>query len=166
MTPTMTPAAAMAKILVQQALDKLQSIDVSLTRLVELAQGPRENLFAAGSVPFGGTVGTSGASCTVIPPLGNSPGVVLTANPHRRGLSIQNLSPAGGPSLTLGLGLSSPVAGSGYVLPPGAAWDGRVSGAVWPGSVSVIASAAGCQFSGLQISGRNETRRRGGNLPI
>lgn len=165
MTP-MTPGALMAKQLVDQALERLRAIDVSLTRLVELAQGPRENLFAAGSVPFGGTVGTTGATCTVVPPLGQSPGVILAANPHRRGLSIQNLSPAGGPSLTLGLGLSSPVAGTGQVIPPGGAWDGRISGAMWPGSVSVVASAAGCVFSGLQISGRNETRRRQGNLPI
>lgn len=166
MSAQLSPPAAMAKMLVGQALDRLKSIDVSLTRLVELAQAPRENLFAAGSIPFGGTVGALSSTCTVTPPLGQSPGVVLAANPHRRGLGIQNLSAAGGPNLTIGLGLSTPIAGAGLVLAPGAAWDGRVSGAVWTGSVSVVASAAGCTFSGLEILGRNETRRRGGNLPI
>jgi hypothetical protein len=161
-----TPAAAMAKQLVTQALERLRSIDVSLTRLVELSQGPRENLFAAGSVPFGGTVGVSPSTCSVNPPLGMPPGVVLAANPHRRGLNIQNLSAAGGPNLTIGLGLTAPQPGTGWVLAPGASWDGRVSGALWPGSVSVVASAAGCVFSGGEIMGRNETRRRQGNLPI
>lgn len=161
-----TPAAAMAKQLVTQALERLRSIDVSLTRLVELAQGPRENLFAAGSIPFGGAVGVQPSTCTVMPPNGMPPGVVLNANPHRRGLSLQNISAAGGPSLTIGLGLTSPQSGTGIVLAPGASWDGRVSGAIWPGSVSVVAGAAGCLFSGLEVLGRNETRRRQGNLPI
>lgn len=160
-TPT-SPAGLLAKQLFNQVIDRLSSIDVSLTRLVELGQAPRENLFAAGSTPFGGTVGTSGPTCTVPPPLGLSPGIVLAANPHRRGLSIQNLSAAGGPNLTLGLGVQTPQAGTGWVLVPGASWDGRVSGAVWTGSLSVIASAAGCVFAGGEVLGRNETRRRHG----
>lgn len=161
-----SPAAALAQRLFNQVVERLTNIDVSLTRLVELAQGPRENLFAAGSTPFGGTVGATPATCTVAPPLGMPPGVVLAANPHRRGLSIQNTSAAGGPSLTLGLGIMSPQAGTGWVLAPGASWDGRVSGAVWPGSVTVVASAAGCSFAGGEVLGRNETRRRAGNMPL
>lgn len=164
--PVASPAAMLAQRAFAQLLDKLGSIDVSLIRLVELAQGPRENLFAAGSISFGGTVGTSPSTCTVTPPSGLPPGVVLAANPHRRGLSIQNLSASGGANLTIGLGQTAPQPGTGWVLLPGASWDGRVSGAVWPGSVSVVASAAGCVFAGGEVLGRNETRRRAGNLPI
>lgn len=165
MNPTPSPAAVMAKRAFEQLLELLRSMDVSLTRLVELAQGPRENLFAAGSTPFGGTVGASPATNT-FQPMGQPPGVVLGANPHRRGLAIQNLSPAGGPNLTIGLGIQTPTAGTGLTLAPGASWDGRVSGAVWPGTVSLVASAAACVYAGVEVLGRNETRRRQGNLPL
>ena len=164
MTPPTSTGAVMLKRLAEQFLDRLGSMDASLIRMLELAQGPREMLFAAGSIPFGGTVGITGASCTVSPPSGYSPGVVLAANPHRRGLSIQNLSASGGPNLTLGLGLMSPISGTGWVLPPGASWDGRISGALWPGSLSVIASAAGCMFAGGEILGRDENRRHGNRI--
>lgn len=154
-----------AKSMLTDALARLKNIDVSLTRLVELGQGPREMLFAAGSTPFGGTVGTTPASNTY-QVSGQATGVVLGANPHRRGLSIQNLSAGGGPNLTIGLGITSPAAGVGLTLPPGTSWDGRISGAVWPGSVSLVASAAGCTYAGVEILGRNEVRRRLGNEPI
>lgn len=161
-----TPAAIMLQRLAQKFLDRLESIDVGISRLVELAQAPRENLFAAGSIPFGGTVGTTPSSCSMTPPAGAPPGTVLVANPHRRGLNIQNLSASGGPNLTIGLGVTSPQPGTGWVLAPGASFDGRVSGSMWTGSVVVVASAAGCAFAGGEVSGRNETRRRGGNLPL
>jgi hypothetical protein len=118
---------------------------------------------AAGSVTFGGTVGTTPTSSTVNPPAGYPAGVVIDANPHRRGLNIQNLSASGGPNLTIGLGVTSPQSGAGWVLQPGASWDGRVSGALWTGSVSVVASAAGCLFSGGEVAGRTERKR---NAPL
>lgn len=163
---TSSPTAVMAQRAFAQLLEHLRSMDASLVRLLELAQGPRENLFAAGSTPFGGTVGASPATNTY-QPTGQPPGVVLGANPHRRGLGIQNLSAAGGPSLTIGLGIQTPTAGTGLTLPPGASWDGRVSGAVWPGTVSLVASGAGCVYAGVEILGRNESRRRGAlNQPL
>jgi hypothetical protein len=42
-----------------------------------------------------------------------------------------------------------------------------VSDLTWVGIVSIVASAAGAVFSGVEVLGRNETRRRGGlNQPI
>ena len=61
--------------------------------------------------------------------------------------SVQNLSGAG--ALALGLGNTQPQPGTGIVLGPGQAWDGRVSGAVWKGSVSVVGIAAGVLYSWL-----------------
>ena len=116
MTPPMnpaTPTGIFARRMIEQFLTHLRNMDVSLTRLVELGQAPRENLFAAGTITFGGTVGVTPSTCTIAPPIGLPPGTVLAANPHRRGLSIQNLSASGGPNLTLGLGLTSPQSGNG-----------------------------------------------------
>lgn len=144
-------------------LQRLHTIDHNISRLLEVTQTPREGLMAPGSVTFGGTVGTTPTSSTVNPPSGYPNGVVMDANPHRRGLNIQNLSGAGGPNLTIGLGVTSPQSGTGWVLQPGASWDGRVSGALWTGSVSVVASGAGCVFSGGEVAGRTENRR---NSPI
>jgi hypothetical protein len=152
-----------ARWVVDRVLEKLHSIDHNINRMLEVMQTPRENLMAQGSVTFGGTVGTSPTSATVNPPTGYPNGVVIDANPHRRGLNIQNLSAPGGPNLTIGLGVTTPINGAGWVLQPGASWDGRVSGAVWMGSVSVVASAAGCVFSGGEVAGRTERKR---NLPL
>jgi hypothetical protein len=153
-----------AQKVLSDLMRRLASIDGSLVRLVELAQGPRDDPLAAGSVPFGGSVGVTAASCTVSPPIGFGPGVILAAAPHRRGLSVQNLSASGGPNLTLGIGLTSPTAGVGITLLPGATWDGRISNAVWPGTVSVIASGAACLFAGVAVNGRSERRNQHGRI--
>lgn len=158
-----TTGPGFARWVVEQVLKYLHNIDHNINRLIELSQTSREGLWAPGSVPFGGTVGAVATTCTVNPPSGQPTGVVIDANPHRRGLGIQNVSASGGPNLTIGLGLTSPQSGAGLVLAPGASWDGRISGAVWTGSVSVVGSAAGCAFSGLEVSGRTERKR---NLPL
>lgn len=152
-----------ARQVIDKLLGHLHEIDHNISRLLEVTQTPREGLMAAGSVTFGGTVGTTPTSSTVNPPAGSPTGVVVDANPHRRGLNIQNLSASGGPNLTIGLGVTSPQSGAGWVLQPGASWDGRVSGALWTGSVSVVASAAGCLFSGGEVAGRTERKR---NAPL
>lgn len=130
---------ASASQLALRALKHLEKIELTLGRLLELQQGPRLNFLAAGTVAGSGTAGTTPTSG------------VLSPNPRRRGLNVQNLGSAG--SLTLGLGTTTPIAGTGIVLAPGASWDGRVSGAVWPGSVSVVASQAGVAFSWLELMG-------------
>jgi hypothetical protein len=158
-----TPPASgnFAQWLANRFMERLASIDHTLTRMLELQQSPRTLLDVQGTVAGGGTVGITPASCTVAPPLGTSPGTILARNPHRRGLSVQNLSAAGGPNLTLGLGVQTPIANTGWVLMPGQSWDGRISGEVWTGSVTVVASVAGCTFafgvsSGPNQRGRNE----------
>jgi hypothetical protein len=130
--------ASSASALAVKAIRHLEAIERTLGRMLELQQGPRMNFMAAGTV-----AGSGSAGVTATP--------VLAANPRRRGLSVQNLAAAG--SLTLGLGTTSPIAGTGIVLAPGATWDGRISGAVWPGSLSIVASTAGVQFSWLELIG-------------
>lgn len=163
-----TPTAALAKQIFGELQERFLSIDRSLIRLVELGQSPRENLtFGGGSIPFGGTVGVTPASCSMQPPAGYSPGTILPANPHRRGLTIENLSAAGGPSLTLGLGVQSPQSLIGItLLAGGGSFDGRISGMMFTGFVVVIASGAGCIFGGVEVLGRNEAKRPALNLPI
>lgn len=156
-----------ARRIMFELFSHLKSMDVSLTRLIELNQAPRANLDAAGSGPFGGTVGITPGSCTVLPPSGYGPGVLLPANPHRRGLIIQNLSAAAGPTITIGLGSTSPQSGQGLTILPQTTWNGKVSELTWNGLVSIVASGAGAIFCGVEVLGRNETRRRGGlNQPI
>jgi hypothetical protein len=148
-----------------ELFNHLKSMDVSLTRLIELNQAPRENLFAAGSLPFGGTVGLTPQTCSMAPPIGYGPGIILASNPHRRGLSISCIGTTD--YLGIGLGVQNPSVSQGLVIAPGGTWDGRISGMVWTGFVSIVGSAVGTVFSGVEISGRNETRRRGGlNQPI
>jgi hypothetical protein len=123
-----------------RALDHLEEIRLTLGRLLELQQGPRLNFLAAGSVAGGGVAGTAAQA-------------IIAAQPRRRGLYIQNNAASGGGTLTVGLGVTSPIAGQGIVLAPGQAWQGLVSGLLWPGSVSVIASQAGTAYSWLTITG-------------
>jgi len=122
-----------------RAMALLQEISITLGRLLELQQAPRLNYLAVGSVAGAGTASSTG------------PTVVLAPNPRRRGLSVQNRASAG--NLTIGLGVSNPIINTGLVLAPGASWDGRLSGAVWPGAVNVIADAASVAFSWVQVTG-------------
>jgi len=146
---TVTPPARM----VGRFFEILESIDGTLGRLLAVHQASRKTLDVIGTTSGGGTVGQQPATCTVQAPAGNSPGTILDRNPRRRGLSVQNLSASGGPNLTVGLGVTQPQAGSGIVLAPGAAWDGRLSGEVWVGTVVLVASAAGCAFSFIESTG-------------
>lgn len=139
--------------LANEVVKRLREISTTLSQLLSLQQSPRKNYLMTGALPGAGTVGVTGASCTVQPPLGNPPGVIISANPHRRGLNVQNLSATGGPSLTIGIGITQPTAGAGLVLPPGASWDGRISGELQLEAISVVASGASCSFCYLQKSG-------------
>jgi len=129
-TQTSMIAATIAKA-VTDRLDAIQSI---LAEQLRLSESSVQNFIGAGTVAGGGTAGIA-------------PAQILAGNPRRRGLSVQNLSGAG--ALALGLGNTQPQPGTGIVLGPGQAWDGRVSGAVWKGSVSVVGIAAGVLYSWL-----------------
>lgn len=118
-----------------RAMDLLEQIASTLARGLELQETSTKNFPATGSIPLGGSVGTQQTT-------------VLEANPNRRGVTIQNLSGSGGPQLTIGLGNRSPINGQGIVILPGGSWDGRVSGEVFKGSVTLISTAA-CTFSGV-----------------
>lgn len=155
MASTVEQATTMiAQRYARELLERLQNIANTLDRLLALQQSPRKNFLAAGTIAGSATVGTTPSTITVTP-LGLPPGTILGPDPHRRGLSVQNTSASGGPSLTVGLGTLNPVAGQGIVLPAGASWDGRLSGMLWTGAVSVIASAAGCNFSWVEARGQN-----------
>ncbi len=140
----------MALRMAGDVMTHLGEISRSLTQLLALQQSPRKNFLAAGTVPGGGTVGVTPGTCNVAL-LGAPPGVILKANPHRRGSSVQNTGTTG--NLTLGLGITQPSSGQGLVLTPGQSWDGRISGEVWVGSVAVVGSQAGVTFAYLEVSG-------------
>lgn len=151
-SPLHTASTLLAQRYATELLTRLAEITRTLGRILELQQSPRKNFLAAGTVNGSGTVGTTAATCTNTV-LGAPPGTILNANPHRRGLNVQNTGTAG--SLTLGLGITAPQAGQGLVLPPGASWDGRISGDLWVGSVAVIGSAAGVTYAYLEVMGPN-----------
>ena len=116
--------------------ERLTEIRDELERLRELAEGAdRYNFLGAGSVQGGRS------------DLGTSPITILEANPKRGGLNVQNLSPAGGNNLSIGIGNRSPLINTGITLPPGGSWDGRLSGKVCLASITVVGSAAGTTFS-------------------
>lgn len=148
--PGPTVGAQIGLRLAHEVVKRLGEISTTLKQLLALQQSPRKNFLSAGTSPGGGTVGTSPASCNV-QVLGQAPGTILGPNPHRRGLAVQNTSTSN--TLTLGLGITQPTAGAGIVLPAGASWDGRLSGQLWLGSVSVVGSAAGTTFAYLEAMG-------------
>lgn len=154
------PSAVAGMNLANRALEAVERCARALDRLLELQETRAHQLEVAGSVVGAGTVGTVPSTCSVTAPLGTSPGTIMKANPHRRGSNVQNLSAAGGPSLTIGLGQQSPAAGVGLVLLPGASWDGRISGELHMGSVTLVASAGGCAFSFLETYGPRGKRNR------
>lgn len=118
-----------------QAVGDLRELVAHARKLVALRESSEKRYLMIGSVPGGGTIGTTAEG-------------LLAANANRKGLSIQNLGVAG--NLTLGLGLTSPQAGTGITLQPGQSWDGRISGQLWRGSVSAVGSAAGVVYSYLE----------------
>jgi hypothetical protein len=128
--PTAIAAAALAKKIV----DRLTGIESVLNEQLRLSQSSVQNFIGAGTVTGGGTAGAV-------------PVAIVNGNPRRRGLHVQNLS-AGG-NLTVGLGTTQPQPGTGIVLPPGQSWDGRVSGALWKGSISVVGVTAGVLYAWL-----------------
>lgn len=124
------------KQLALQAAQDLCDVKDKLTELIALQSSPVENFLVSGAIAGGGTALAI-------------PGPVMNANPKRRGLSVQNIGTAG--NLTLGLGITSPQPNTGIVLLPGESWDGRVSGAVFRGAISVLGVTAGVQFSWLEM---------------
>ena len=124
------------KELARHAMDLLCGIRDSLQRLVELQETDTSRYLMQGSVAGGSTIGTTAAT-------------IMRPNANRRGLSVQNNGTAG--NLTIGLGQGSPIEGTGIVLAPGSSWDGRVSGQMWRGLVSVIGSQSGVVYSWLEV---------------
>lgn len=118
-----------------QVAGDLRDLLHTARQMVALKESSRKRFLMVGSLAGGGTVGTAAQS-------------ILNANANRKGLSVQNIGTAG--NLTLGLGTTSPQSGTGIVLLPGNSWDGRVSGQMWTGSVTIIGSAAGVVYSFLE----------------
>jgi hypothetical protein len=119
-----------------RAMDLLEEMAAYMRRQLELQESTTKNYLSAGTRELGGNAGT-----------GFTP--ILEVKLNRRGLSIQNLSASGGPNLTVGLGTKTPQVGKGIVLAPGMSWDGRLSGEVWLGSVTLVSTAT-CTWSGLE----------------
>lgn len=137
--PSLPPIAAplSARAAAASALQLLTRCAESLERLVMLRESSVRNFIGSGSVAGGGTIGTT-------------PQTIMQGNPRRRGLSVQN---TGAGALTIGLGTTQPQPGAGLVLPPNSSWDGRISGAVWKGSVAIVGSQAGVTYSWLEVAG-------------
>lgn len=134
--PRPVPPPATGRQLAQQLLEYVCDMATTLRRMLELQESSVKNFLGAGSVAGGSSVGTVAAT-------------IINANPKRKGLSVQNIGEAG--NLTVGPGVTAPIAGTGIVLAPGASWDGRISGMVWKGSISVIGSQGGVEYSFLEV---------------
>ena len=129
-------AITVAQRFALDVVNRLGGIHQELQRLRELAEGAdRYNFLGAGSIQGGNSQ------------LGTAPVTILEANPRRGGLSVQNLSAAGGNNLSIGIGNRSPQINTGITLPPGGSWDGRLSGKVCQASITLIGSAAGTSYS-------------------
>lgn len=126
-------AVSAAAALANKILDRLTTISDTLTRQLELAESSRKNYLASGSVSGGGTVGVAPISRVIID------------NYRRRGLSVQNIGAAG--NLSIGLGQTQPQINTGITLLPGTSWDGRVSGQLFLGDISLVGSQAGVQYT-------------------
>jgi hypothetical protein len=136
--PAQPHVALAATQLAQVIARRTRRLEELLTRLVELHESDRRNWIASSTLAGQGNAGTA-------------PTQLLKPNFKRRGLSVQNTAAAG--SLTVGLGVTTPQSGAGIVLAPGSSWDGRISGTLWLGSVTVIASQAGVSYSWLEAGG-------------
>jgi len=134
--PAREPEPLNGRQLALQVASDVQAMLHNLRRLVELQESSTKTYLMSGSITGGGTIGVTAAG-------------ILNANANRKGLSVQNLGTTG--NLSLGLGTTSPQAGTGITLQPGQSWDGRVSGQMWRGSVSIVGSAAGVVYSFLEV---------------
>lgn len=132
------PVSVMAAQIAQQITDRLRRIEHVLDRQLQLSESSRKNFIGAGSVTGGGTIGTV-------------PAQLLADNLNRRGLRVQNLSASGGPNISLGLGTTSPAPNVGVTIPPQQAWEGVVSGTLWLGNVSIVATGAGAVYSWIDL---------------
>lgn len=121
-----------------QITDRLRRIEHVLDRQLQLSESSRKNFIGAGSVTGGGIIGTV-------------PAQLLGDNLNRRGLRIQNLSAAGGPNISLGLGTTIATPNVGVTIPPQQAWEGVVSGTLWLGNVSIVGSAAGAVYCWIDL---------------
>jgi hypothetical protein len=142
MSTTLTPATAPAGVaivqLTQGVLRRMARLQEIGEEMLQLLESDRRNFLASGTI--------AGQGVTTA-----APTLILKPNYKRRGLSIQNTGSSG--ALTVGLGVMNPQPGAGLVLSPGASWDGRISGELWLGLVSVIGSQTGVQYSWLEASG-------------
>jgi hypothetical protein len=129
-----SPGAVAAAAIAKKIIERLTGIESVLNEQLRLSQSSVQNFIGAGTVAGGGT------ALAV-------PTAVINGNPRRRGLHVQNLAAAG--NLTVGLGTTQPQPGTGIVLTPGQSWDGRVSGALWKGSISVVGTTGGVLYAWL-----------------
>lgn len=136
-TPGPSPAGPLTgrQLALRVAAD-LRDMLWAIRKLVALQESATGTYLMQGSIAGGGTIGTTAAP-------------MMAANANRKGLSVQNLGSSG--NLTLGLGTTEPQVGTGITLLPGDSWDGRISGQMWRGSVSMIGGAAGVVYSFLEV---------------
>lgn len=132
---------AIAAAIAKKVIDRLEGIEGIVRRQLELAEGDPRNYLAEGSVSGGGL--TTGVAQGLAGPRIN-----------RRGFSLQNIGGSSG-NISIGLGQTSPLVNTGLTLLPGAAWDGLVSGLVWPGRIHIIGSVIGIQYTWVEVTGPN-----------
>lgn len=128
--------AIAAQAAAAQLLARLTRIEEILERQLELSESNRNNFKGIGTRAGGGST------------VDLVPHAVTGANYNRRGFSFQNLGPAG--NISLGIGTTQPQIGTGITLTPGESWDGRISGAMFPGRIHMVAAQAGTAYSWLE----------------
>lgn len=114
----------------------LQEMRNDLRRMLQVFEGADRHKFISGGTIQGGNA-----------LLGTVPNTILEGNPKRTGLSVQNISASGGPTLSIGIGNRAPQINTGVTLPPGGTWDGRLSGRLCTESITVVGSAAATSFT-------------------
>lgn len=133
-----------------EALDRLRSIDGNIAQLLRVYSDRTRNAIGEGALPLYFTIGPAGITVPAGTQGANRQNPVLDANSRRRGLTLINGSPTGGPNIYLGLGQLSPAVGQGLMLPPQSSWDGRIGNLIWTGLVSAVASSAGAVLTGIE----------------
>lgn len=139
--PASAPKAAAERPLTGRELalqlaGHVRDIARGVWKLVELQESSTKRYLMSGSVAAGGTASTV-------------PAPLLNANANRRGLSVQNIATTG--TISLGLGTTAPQINTGITLAPGQSWDGRVSGQMFRGSISIVGSAAAVAYTSVEV---------------
>ncbi|MDE2107003.1 MAG: hypothetical protein KGL39_57885 [Patescibacteria group bacterium] len=104
-------------------------------------------LVVVSNAPGVNSIGASAAGNTTVA-IGAASVTVLAANAGRVGLKVVN---NGATNITLSLGVSPAVAGSGIYIPAGGSWDGTVSGRLWTGAIYGIGSGAGGTLAVVEL---------------